>query len=676
MVRRTSLLWIGLLPLLLMATAFAALAVASPATQGDEVSSCDTGRQKWASPTVLYVGEEAEVTSVITGTCPAYDLPIDMILLVDQSNSMTKGDPGDFVPGTGTPDDSGLPTRPPRPTDPTLPTEDPEPEPTGFAAGGRDQPRGVAQLPTLTPRPPRPTDDGVVPTDDDIIHRGREEPPGTEDLIREVSMAIRDFLDEVQDDVKDGKVRIGLASFDDRGHELMSLTDNVSKVTGRLSRIRGGGNTRVDLGLSTATRMLVGVGMRGRTDMDHRKLIVVFSDGKFDRRITARLRTRDGLDVITVAAGRSADQAALRRIATESEYAVEMRDRKELVQVYRRIAPRQRQVTMDTLTIEDVLAANMDLVPGSANPVPARVLDGRNLQWDFAPPAFPITLTYRVKPQEVGLHPVSELAHAMWADSEGRKGDVPIPEVELEVLQLPTPTPTPTSTPTATGMPTNTPEPTPTPVPPDLYLPIVMKSYGACVPSQQTVDVAMIVDTSMSMGEPTRTGGVVKLDAAIDAMKQLVEMLKDDDQAAVVEFNADASVVVQLTRDHVAARAALDGLPAYQNPGTRIDLGLTTALAELQSPRIDPNSNQAIVLVTDGRQDELVGRQAVLDAAAAIKAADIEVFAVGVGSDVDGDLLRQVASSDDTLFLAPNAEDLANIYRRIAEVITCPQGRP
>lgn len=705
--RRIRLLLLGLLPVLLTTTAFLALVSAAPQAQGADQSACDTGRHKWANPTTLYVGQEAEVTSVITGACPAYDLPIDMVLLVDQSNSMTKGSGQNTVPspgaGTAGPvpiDTQVVPVLPSPGTGEPPPTKPPEPVPTGFvvAPGGFQRQPGLAQVPIIpspTPPPrftpgPSPTTDlrtpptpggnvgtpvpGVDPTRESII-RDQEEAAGDEDLIRAVQEAIADFLDEIEDDAKDGKVRLGLAAFNDRGLQLVPLTDDVQRVRSRLSRLRGQGNTRVDLGLSTATRMLVGVDVRGRTDLDHRKLIVLFSDGKYDRRITARLRTRDGLDIITVAAGRTANLVSLRQLATDNSYALDLRDRKELVVLFRRIAPRQRLVAMQVMTIEDTLASNMVLVPDSAVPPPDRVVNGQTLQWDFQPPSLPITITYRVQPQEPGMHPVSELAHASWTDSEKRSGDVPFPAVELEVMALPTPTPTPT--PTATSInPTNTPEVTPTPKPiplADLYLPIALNEVVECKPSQQTVDVAMIVDTSMSMGEPTQAGGKTKLQAAIDAMRQLVGLLKPGDQAAVIWFNDDTSVMVPLTSDHASLAAALDGLWATQAPGTHIHEGLLAALNELVSVRHVADSNRAVVLVTDGRQDEIVGAQAVRDAAAAVKAAGIEVYAVGLGANVDAVLLGEVASSPATLSLAPNAEDLEAIYRRIAIVIPCPQ---
>jgi Mg-chelatase subunit ChlD len=720
MTRRMRFISVGLVTALLLAGSFLALVSAAPTAQeskGPQIRSCDTGRQKSANPSTLYVGEEAQVTSVLTGTCFPYDLPIDLVLLVDQSNSMTLGEPSSGVgtPQSGTAGPGPIvgtapaPVVPPGPQTPLppRPTQDPGPIPTALGGpgwgsgqqpdgnGGIQQPGPIVPTPTLRPlpgtgtpgHPTPPSGPGpVIPTGqatDASLVRDQTEAPGTEDLIRDVQDAIRSFLGDVEGDVKAGKVRVSLVGFNDRAYELVPLTDDVARVTSRLARIRGGGNTRVDLGLSAANRVLVGVGVRGRSDLDYRKVVILFSDGKFDKRITARMRTRSQLDVITVAAGSSADRATMRQIATSPHYALELRDRKGLVTLFQRIAPKQRNVTMKTVTIEDVLAPNMLLVTDSANPPPNRMPDARTLQWDFAPPAFPVTLTYRVRPQEAGQHPVSEKAHANWTDSEGRVGSMLFPTVTLQVMALPTPTPTstPTATPTGTLPPTATFTPTlvPTPVPGAVYLPIVRRDpppvpTKPCEPSQQTVDVALVIDTSTSMNDPTQPGGKAKLQAAIEAGQALVSLLKADDQTAVIGFNIAPTMATVLTSDKVRVNQALQGLPASQEKGTLIDLGLKAALEELVSSRHKSEHHRSIVLVTDGRHTGVgaEGNDAVRAVAQQIKDLSITLVTVGLGTDVDSALLQEIATKPDYYYPVPNADDLLDLYREIALFIPCP----
>jgi hypothetical protein len=49
----------------------------------------------------------------------------------------------------------------------------------------------------------------------------------------------------------------------------------------------------------------------------------------------------------------------------------------------------------------------------------------------------------------------------------------------------------------------------------------------------------------------------------------------------------------------------------------------------------------------------------------------VTLYAVGLGSDVDGDLLADLAGSGTRLFLSPDGAGLAAIYRDIARRTGC-----
>ncbi|HQZ71597.1 MAG TPA: VWA domain-containing protein, partial [Anaerolineae bacterium] len=175
-----------------------------------------------------------------------------------------------------------------------------------------------------------------------------------------------------------------------------------------------------------------------------------------------------------------------------------------------------------------------------------------------------------------------------------------------------------------------------------------------------------------SMSDPTQAGGQRKIDAAVAAALEIINLLKPTDQAAVISFNGTAELVSMLTSDKAALSAAVNSLPAKQAGGTRIDLGLATGAAELDSVRHLPANTRAILLVTDGEQLDNGGPQAVLDAANAAKAAGIKVLTVGLGQDVNAAVLRAAASDPSLFFTAPKAEDLAQLYREVARLIPCP----
>ena len=48
------------------------------------------------------------------------------------------------------------------------------------------------------------------------------------------------------------------------------------------------------------------------------------------------------------------------------------------------------------------------------------------------------------------------------------------------------------------------------------------------------------------------------------------------------------------------------------------------------------------------------------------------MITVGLGSDIDEALLRQVASDPALFYPVPDAADLLRIYREVARIIPCP----
>jgi len=696
--RRLSLLLSFLAPVALVATGFAALARAAPAAQpGAEPSGCVPDLRKWAEPESLVLGQTAQVSLVVSNTCPMRYLPVDLIILADESNSMTRRRTSAAQP-------PGEPTRPPIP-DPSAPPPTPVPPGPITTPGGPpiSDPRG-GEPPFCNPRssnlpsipvetqPPRPDPSGEPPppaTQGPIIPPGTRpasdppdieslEPAGGFDWVREEKSWVRDFMNqpEIERDIASGRLRVGFVSFNERARIRQPITDGASKIVGAANRMRGGEVTYISQGLRTAETMMRGSG--SRKTVERVQIIVLLSDFQFCQRDMRRV-DKD-IQLIAVGFGvRPYDQRKQFDLATDRRFVLTSRDVRGVVKVYEDVIAKGSRVETSELTVSDQLAENMMLVPGSARP-PTVTLHGQLLEWSFAPPSLPVTLTYRVEPLEPGQHLVSEQAGVSWRDSEKLVGSGTFPTVTLNVLA---PTPTPTNTPTITPSPTATDTPTPTftPTPAARYLPILYRqrpptvtpvpSPTVCVPESQTVDLALVIDTSGSMSQPTQPGGALKLHAAIEAAVSLVGLLKDNDQTAVVWFNNNAGLLLQLTTDKAAVVAALRSLPDTTASGTAMHLGIRTATAELVSERHRPENNQSLIMLTDGQQTHPDGVQPVREAAAAAKAAGINVVTVGLGMDVDHELLRDVASEPELYFHAPNAEDLEAIYIAIADLIPC-----
>jgi hypothetical protein len=230
--------------------------------------------------------------------------------------------------------------------------------------------------------------------------------------------------------------------------------------------------------------------------------------------------------------------------------------------------------------------------------------------------------------------------------------------------------PTPTNTPTPSVTPTITPSPTPTatPVPKPLYLPLLLKEE--CPRVVEHADIAIVVDASTSMLGPTASGES-KLAATRSAIRVFLEIISlPQDRAAIVAFNRRAWVAQPLTGERQPLLSALGGIEVVRQ--TRTDLALDVAAAELARHRAErPDNEPVIILLTDGLPNP-VGPVEVMAVADRVKRSGITVFTIGLGLDVNDDLLRGVATTPHHYYASPTGDDLEELYRRIARVLLCP----
>jgi Mg-chelatase subunit ChlD len=158
------------------------------------------------------------------------------------------------------------------------------------------------------------------------------------------------------------------------------------------------------------------------------------------------------------------------------------------------------------------------------------------------------------------------------------------------------------------------------------------------------------------------------LDEARQAAAALLGLLDlPDDHAAVVSFDETARTNAPLTGDLGVLTQALAGLST--TPNTHIDLGLAEARRLLEQRRW--NATGVLVLLTDGLNN--AGPAPVLAEGQALRAGSVLVYTVGLGPQIDEELLRAVATSPDGYFASPTAADLESIYRQIAGRLACDQ---
>jgi len=359
-----------------------------------------------------------------------------------------------------------------------------------------------------------------------------------------------------------------------------------------------------------------------------------------------------------------------------------------------------RGVKAKKVQLTEMLAGNLALVPGSGLPAPVVEASKLTFAWEDVAPGTTVTATYRVRPGAPGRSALRTAdSEAVVVDTLGRvSAPVTVPLRAVEVVPCAVDTPTPTATPTETPRPTDTPTapptatrtpadpptPTPSPIPatptatprptatatPEpgvAYLPLALRFV--CKPAERHSDVVLAIDASTSMGESL--GPSTKLEAAREAARRFVEVMSlgpAADQAAIVAFNAEATVALPLTGDRAALGRAIDGVATAL--GTRIDHAIARAAEELASPRARPGNQAVLVLLTDGRPDGGT-LEATLAAADAAKGRGVIIFTVGLGDGVDADFMRRLATRPDGYLQAPDGAALRAIYEGLAAALPC-----
>ncbi len=176
------------------------------------------------------------------------------------------------------------------------------------------------------------------------------------------------------------------------------------------------------------------------------------------------------------------------------------------------------------------------------------------------------------------------------------------------------------------------------------------------------LDAMLVIDHSSSMEDPV-IGFQSKLANAKEAAKAFVgEMNMASDRVAVVQFNDTADLLQSLTHDPVAIKASIDSITG--GDGTAIDEGLRVAHDDLRSNG-RAEAAPVIIILSDGQSDFY----SAVNAADAAKADSIRIISVGIGADVDKDLMQQIASSPADYHFSPDTSDLKDIYISIAQQI-------
>lgn len=183
-------------------------------------------------------------------------------------------------------------------------------------------------------------------------------------------------------------------------------------------------------------------------------------------------------------------------------------------------------------------------------------------------------------------------------------------------------------------------------------------------------DVALVLDHSSSMFW-SAGGNNTKMDllkeAAILFLSE-VDLQSGVDQVAVVEFDDAANIVQHLSTDNDTLVEAVGNID--EGNGTSIAAGLESSRQALAGARSD--ASHILIIITDGQDTSgflrLFGAN-LQGAANNIKAQGIRIITIGLGNDVDANVLRDLASQPSDYYFAPTADKLAEIYSDIGSTV-------
>lgn len=186
---------------------------------------------------------------------------------------------------------------------------------------------------------------------------------------------------------------------------------------------------------------------------------------------------------------------------------------------------------------------------------------------------------------------------------------------------------------------------------------------------EQKVDVFHEAVTPVSIMLALDASGSMKkwADTAKTAATSFVDAIRPQDALGLVMFSDSSQLAVDLATDRERARAAI---AAYVPRG---GTALYDAIGDSLGRLAKTEGRRAIVVVTDGRDEDNAGTKpgsvrTFADVTAAAKEVDAIIFAIGVGQNVDREMLATLArNSGGEAYFPDDVSQLESDYHRIVE---------
>lgn len=168
---------------------------------------------------------------------------------------------------------------------------------------------------------------------------------------------------------------------------------------------------------------------------------------------------------------------------------------------------------------------------------------------------------------------------------------------------------------------------------------------------------ALLIDSSHSMSR--------RIDFVRDAARRFIQYLRPKDQVLVAPFTRELGALTGPTADHKTI------LEAVGHVGSAGGTAILDSLVEVSRKLPAGQERCAVVLITDGYDENSV--MSVEEALAAVKAARVTVYVVGIGGiagiSLKGErLLKRIAmETGGQVFFPPREEDIITVHERLAE---------
>lgn len=184
------------------------------------------------------------------------------------------------------------------------------------------------------------------------------------------------------------------------------------------------------------------------------------------------------------------------------------------------------------------------------------------------------------------------------------------------------------------------------------------------------VNLSLVIDKSGSMQDADKMSRVKA------ALHTMIEQLRDDDVISITVFDTDARVLLpaRFVGDGREIHQAIDRI--YPGGSTNLNAGLQLGYQEALK-NFDKTATNRVLLLTDGIANVgVVAPEQIADNSIYYNRRGVDLSTIGVGADLDNDLLRTLAKSGRGLYhFVAESEDIEKVFVSEVQSLLSPVAR-